>query len=234
MMSQEFVSSAVLSDHAVSDAVVVNMAADLSWNEVRFSVEQWRSNISHQRDVSNTLEFASRNAYALTPEGQSWSWFHNFTSAIKKLGWTAQTVGRKNVNLGQTPGTSATANLIIKIANGMGVAIDIDNTLSVPSQRQLIRDPELFGGSSASAGGWSFAVTDVSLQNDALIMQMVAVEFQYSESLGFRGQFSSSHSVRVEKVYFTANQSFLDAHREGVVRRLEEFVEEPAHDTPLG
>ncbi|KAF8878767.1 hypothetical protein BD779DRAFT_1180359 [Infundibulicybe gibba] len=67
---------------ATIDQTVVSVVADLT--------------DLNRRDVSNTLEFASRYADGLVPMGEdsaSWSWFRNFTSAIPQLGWTAHTTG---------------------------------------------------------------------------------------------------------------------------------------------
>ncbi|KAF8875505.1 hypothetical protein BD779DRAFT_210737 [Infundibulicybe gibba] len=209
-MSQEFIGGAVLGNYAFSDLAALEAAAGLS--------------SENKRDITNTLEFASRTASDPDPKDKSRSWFHDFISAIAKLGWTMQTPGPEDVDLGRTPGTSAIGKLIIKMANGMGIAIEVrEGSISIPSRRQLAREPGLFSQCSAGANNSMTTVADVGLQNDVLTMQIVAVKFEYKEDAGPFGQFSSSHTVRAERFYFTASQPFLDAHREEVERKLQQI-----------
>ncbi|KAF8875504.1 hypothetical protein BD779DRAFT_1563330 [Infundibulicybe gibba] len=156
-MSQEFINNAVLGSHTFSDPSVVGVTASLSGE--------------NRRDIMNTIEFASRNAYALAPEGQSWEWFHDFTSAIAKLGWTMQTPGPEDVDLGRTPGTSAIGKLVTTIAKSMRIAIEVnEGGISIPTRRQLAQDPGLFDQSSASANRRSFSVGDARCAPHSLLL----------------------------------------------------------------
>ncbi|KAF8878764.1 hypothetical protein BD779DRAFT_1179834 [Infundibulicybe gibba] len=211
---------------ATVDQTLVSVAADLT--------------DLNRRDVCNTLEFASRYADSLIPKGEdsaTWSWFHNYISAIPKLGWTKHTDGPQDVDLKQMPASVSTvADLIVGIANA-------DSTFSL-IQRQLIQRTmnammlaaatgvmglfDKLGTGSITEVSKSFSVTAACIKDGVLTMRTVGVEFRSTES-----GTSSSQSVTKEIFDFTADQSFLDAHRKDVEQRLQESAGKYIDSTQL-
>ncbi|KAF8878762.1 hypothetical protein BD779DRAFT_1676741 [Infundibulicybe gibba] len=211
----------------------------------------------NRRDVSNTLEFASRYANALVPKGEesaSWSWFHDFTSAIPTSDGLRTRMGTFNGSSEMPAGTNTIAELVVGIAN-TGSTFD-------PIQRQLVQRTMnamtlaastgtmgLFGQFEASKRDKSFTVTAASAKDGVLTMRTIGLEFQSTGgSMRSNGQFGGivqkggvlfykyweawTNSTK-EIVDFTANQPFLDAHREDIEQRLQKSAGEYVEEVPI-
>ncbi|KAF8896048.1 hypothetical protein BD779DRAFT_1667915 [Infundibulicybe gibba] len=192
----------------------------------------------NRRDVSNTLEFASRASNHVAKEN-SQKWFTEYVGSISKLGWGKQAIKDRQVDLSQVTTGTSFADLIKDLINADNsftdeqkkvIGLTLDSMMKQQSRRAL------FNSFNSGGKDSTFSVTAATVKNGALAMRLVGFYFSANQNVTdclFFKINKTNITIRTQTTDVFANQGTIDANREKIEAKLHKAAGDYIDDTPL-
>ncbi|KAF8896099.1 hypothetical protein BD779DRAFT_561777 [Infundibulicybe gibba] len=192
----------------------------------------------NRRDVSNTLEFASRASNHVA-QTNSQQWFTDYVDSISKLGWGKQAITDRQVDLSQVTTGTSFADLIKDLINADNsftdeqkkvIGLTLDSLLKQQNRRAL------FNSFNSGGSDSTFSVTAATVKNGALALRMVGFYFSATQNVTDCLFFSinkTNITIRTQTTDVFANQGTIDANRASIEAKLHAATGDYINDTPL-
>ncbi|KAF8896042.1 hypothetical protein BD779DRAFT_1493701 [Infundibulicybe gibba] len=192
----------------------------------------------NRRDVSNSLEFASRASNHVAKENTK-EWFKEYIESVAKLGWAKQSIKSHEIDLSSvSPGTTF-ATLVKEIVQKDPDFNDSQKKVVILTLDSLIKQQsrrELFNSFTSGGKESTFGVTAAAVKNGSLSLRMVGFYFEANQTVTDCLLFKVSKSNIKISTHTTdafANQGTLDANRAKIEAKLQSLVTDYIDDTPL-